>query len=170
MTFSSLIFLSLSPSHFVSLKSIKKKIEKEGLLPGRAPKSHLSHMHSDKSSHFCWPSTGSLGFMKRENRASSHRLHQRKGGRDFLSGKKPKKTLFWFTLARQRVKTTEQENDECNSAWKNNGPSKKHIRLFALLNLPSIKVTLPPDSVFLFSATSAETPTSRVASEPQLEA
>lgn len=88
--------------------------------------------------------------MKRENRAPSHRLCWRKRGRDFLYLKK--KSYSGSPWQGRKVETTEQKEDESNSAWRNNDPSKKQTRLSVFLSLPFSAVMPPPDSMHLSSA------------------
>lgn len=103
--------------------------------------------------------------MKRGKRAPSQRFHWKIGGRDFMSGKKKPSGSLWQgreskIQSRKKMRVTQPGGITVPSRNKQDT---------ILLNLPSLKVTLPPDAVFLFSATSSETPTSRAASEPQFQ-
>lgn len=66
----------------------------ECLLPGIAPKISFPPTSPDKDSCLYWLSPGAWAFMKRENRAPSHRLHWRKRGRDFLFLGEKKKVVL----------------------------------------------------------------------------
>lgn len=116
----------------------------ECLLPGIAPKISFPPTSPDKDSCLYWLSPGAWAFMKRENRAPSHRLHWRKRGRDSLFLGEKKKSCSGSPWQGRKVKTTEQKEDESNSAWRNNDPSKKHKAL-GVLSLPFSVVMPPPD-------------------------
>lgn len=73
----------------------------------------------------------------------------------FAGGKEEEIFCFWggkVILAHlgkvENSKLRKKEN-ESNSTGRNNDPSKKQIRLLMLLNLPSLSVMVPPDSMHL---------------------
>ena len=91
-----------------------------------------------------------LGFYEKRKQSSiSQASVEEKKKRFSISEKKNYSGSPWQG---REVKTTEQKEDESNSAWRNNdGPFKKQTRLSVFLSLLFSAVMLPPDSMYLSS-------------------